>query len=169
MRTRHLRLAPLLKTRQRLVKFQPTTANIDTETTAASSSDGAHIIRTWPQGGDPEEPNPDKFKSIMPLTIVTFTPTGIREFGVQRSKSFIRKTFGIPDSVEEGENSWMYSTDNAHLKVLDEDAGKRVFVRLSISRRVRQRRTGSNRSRYSSCLREAELQPGTSGPDESGQ
>ena len=66
----------------------------------------------------------------MPLTIVTFTPTGIREFGVQRSKSFIRKTFGIPDSVEEGENSWMYSTDNAHLKVLDEDAGKRVFVRF---------------------------------------
>ena len=106
------------------------TANVDTETTAASSSDGAHIIRTWPQGGDSEEPNPDKFKSIMPLTIVTFTPTGIREFGVQRSKSFIRKTFGTPDSVEEGENSWMYSSDNAHLKVLDEDAGKRVFVRF---------------------------------------
>jgi hypothetical protein len=57
-----------------------------------------------------------------------FTVDGFDRYAYNRSKAQIRAEFGSPDSVDESDDSWFYSSVNPSLAVTDPSAGTRVLV-----------------------------------------
>ena len=87
-------------------------------------------IRSYTQGDDPNLPDPNEYATALATSGSVFTPAAIVQFAQRRSKSYIRKVFGAPDHVDENTDDWLYFDYNKNLRVVDEDAGKRVSIKL---------------------------------------